>query len=79
MVSQVQYDSIPENFTTPYDRMKLAAMIVAVVALLIRPRLLLFPFIAFYILFGLVREAYRLFYLGVGKVTGRSENGGKTR
>jgi len=71
MVSQVQYDSIPETFTTPFDRVKLAALIVAVIALLIRPRLLLFPVIAFYILFGLVREAYRLFYLGMGKVTGR--------
>jgi len=71
MVSQVQYDSIPENFASPFDRIKLAALIVAVIAAVIRPRLLLFPLMAFYILFGLLREAYRLFYLGVGKVTGR--------
>ncbi len=71
MVSQVQYDSIPEQFGSPQARMKMAAIVLAVIAILIRPRLLLFPIIGLYILFGLIREAYRLFYLGVGKVTGR--------
>jgi CDP-diacylglycerol--serine O-phosphatidyltransferase len=71
MVSQVQYDSLPENFSSRWDRLKLAVLIVALVAILFQPRLLLFPFIAVYILFGLVREAYRLFFLGVGKVTGK--------
>jgi CDP-diacylglycerol--serine O-phosphatidyltransferase len=71
MVSQVQYDSLPEHFSSRWDRIKLAALIVGTVAVLFQPRLLLFPFIAVYILFGLVREAYRLFFLGVGKVTGR--------
>lgn len=71
MVSQVQYDAIPDQFQTQQERLKLAVVIVAGLALLFRPRLLLFPFIALYILYGLLREAYRLFYLGVGKVTGR--------
>ena len=71
MVSQVQYDAVPEHFSSRWEKIKLAALIVAAVAILIQPRLLLFPFIGLYILFGLVREAYRLFYLGVGKVTGR--------
>jgi hypothetical protein len=51
--------------------MKLAALIVGGIAALVQPRLLLFPLIAAYILFGMVREAYRLFDLGVGKMTGR--------
>ena len=71
MVSQVQYDTLPEHFSARWDRIKLAALIIASVAVLFRPRLLLFPSVALYILFGLVREAYRLFYLGVGKMTRR--------
>jgi CDP-diacylglycerol--serine O-phosphatidyltransferase len=70
MVSQVQYDAIPDQFSTPYDRLKLAAVFIAAVAVVVRPRLLLFPVVIFYILFGLGREAYRLLYLGMGKVTG---------
>lgn len=76
MVSQVQYDAFPDQFQSRQERIKLAVMIlaaviVAVSAIVFRPRLLLFPIVGLYILFGLVREAYRLFYLGVGKVTGR--------
>lgn len=72
MVSQVQYDTLPEHFGARWERIKLAALTVAAVAILLEPRLLLFPVIAAYILFALVREAYRLFYLGVGKVTRRT-------
>ena len=71
MVSQVEYDAVPEQFSTRSERLKLVVMVVAVVALLFRPRVLLFPLIALYILSGLVREAYRLFYAGVGRMTGR--------
>jgi len=71
MVSQVQYDTLPEHFSSKWDRAKLAALILAAVAVLINNRLMLFPVIASYILFGLIREAYRLFFLGVGRVTGR--------
>jgi CDP-diacylglycerol--serine O-phosphatidyltransferase len=78
MVSQVQYDTLPESFATPWDRTKAAALAVAAVALLIQPRLLLFPLIAVHILFGLGREGYRLFYVGVGKVTGRPYGRRKT-
>lgn len=78
MVSQVQYDSLPEHFATPWDRVKAAAVAVAAVALLIQPRLMLFPLIAAYILFTLGREGYRLFYVGVGKVTGRPYGRRKT-
>jgi len=71
MVSQVQYDTLPEHFGTPWERTKAAALAVAAVALAFNPRLLLFPLVGAYILFAVGREAYRLFYLGVGKVTGR--------
>ncbi len=71
MISQVQYDTLPEHFSSRWDRTKLAALIVAGATVLVDTRLMLFPVIASYILFGLIREAYRLFFLGVGKVTGR--------
>ncbi|MCD6250617.1 MAG: CDP-diacylglycerol--serine O-phosphatidyltransferase [candidate division Zixibacteria bacterium] len=72
MVSQIQYDALPERFSSKCDRVKLAAIIIAVVAVFIDSRLMLFPIVASYILFGLIREAYRLFFLGVGKVSAHS-------
>lgn len=78
MVSQIQYDTMPETFSGRWDRTKAAALVVAAIALAIRPRLLLFPIVAAYILFGLIREGYRLFFLGVGKVTGRPYGRRKT-
>jgi len=71
MVSQVQYDTIPDTFQTKAARLRLIALLIAGVAVLFSPRLLLFPMLAFYILFGMVRELYRLYHVGVGKVTGR--------
>ncbi len=71
MISQIQYDAIPEQFGTVQDRIKLAVLSMAALGLVFRPRLLLFPLVALYILFGMLREAYRLFYLGMGKVAGR--------
>ncbi len=70
MVSQVEYDILPDNTRSIYDRMRVLVLISGVVAVLIMPRLLLFPVIAVYILFGVGRELYRLTYLGVGRVTG---------
>ena len=71
MVSQVQYDAIPENFHTRQGRIKLGLLLLAGLLILFFPRLLLFPILASYILFGMIREFYRLFAVGVGKVTGR--------
>lgn len=77
MVSQVQYDAIPERFDTKTARVKLIVLLVAGATLILGmvvgygPRHLLFPFLALYILFGVVREFYRLFTVGYGKVTGR--------
>jgi len=78
MVSQIQYETMPETFATHWDRMKAAALVVAAICLAFRPRLLLFPIVVAYILFGLGREGYRLFYVGVGKVTGRPYGRRKT-
>lgn len=74
MVSQVPYESFPEKFDTLHHRIMLGAALIAAVSIIFKPRLLLFPFIALYILNGMVRELIRLFGIGVNKVTGRSED-----
>jgi len=78
MVSQVEYDPMPDRFQTKEDRIKLIAIILAVIGLIIRPRLLLFPIVLLYILSGMVRELYRFLNLGVGKMTGRPYGRRKT-
>lgn len=78
MVSQVQYDAFPENFDTPQNRIKLVALVAAGVVVILSPRLLLFPVVALYILFGMAREMFRLFHVGVGKVTGRQHGRRRT-
>ncbi|UCC44575.1 MAG: CDP-diacylglycerol--serine O-phosphatidyltransferase [Candidatus Zixiibacteriota bacterium] len=80
MVSQVQYDALPDRFNSWYDRFKVAVLavflIVIVISVLVNGqlfnyRVLLFPFIGLYILSGIVREFLRLSTVGVGKVTRR--------
>ncbi len=71
MVSQIEYDAMPDKFTTREDKLKYIAIVVGIIAVIIRPRLLLFPLVSVYILSGMFREAYRLSNAGVGKVTGR--------
>ncbi len=78
MVSQVQYDSFPDNFDTPQNRIKLIILVLAGIVVIFKPRLLLFPVCALYILFGMGREVFRLFHVGVGKVTGRPYGRRKT-
>jgi CDP-diacylglycerol--serine O-phosphatidyltransferase len=73
MVSQVQYDTLPEKLDTPSARVKVGVAALAAVVLLFAPRLLLFPIVALYILFGMLREFVRVFHKGVGRVTNRSE------
>lgn len=68
MVSQIQYDTFPDRFDSRQARIKAACLLIAAVLIIIKPRLLMFPFFASYILFGMIREVYRLFYKGVGKV-----------
>ncbi len=72
MVSQVSYDALPERFTSPENRIKLVALSVAGVAVVFWPRLLLFPLAATYILFGMVRELYRLLSSRVGRAAHRN-------
>jgi CDP-diacylglycerol--serine O-phosphatidyltransferase len=71
MVSQVRYDTLPERFDTTERRIKLGVLLLAGAAIIFRPRLLLFPFCTSFILFGIVREFYRLFHRSVGRVAGR--------
>jgi len=61
MVSQVEYDTFPEEFNTMQGRLKLLVLIVAAVAVILKPRLVLFPVFSLYILFGMLRELYWLF------------------
>lgn len=68
MVSQVEYDSMPDRFNTVRNRIKIGIFVIAAVAALANPQLLLFPIFAAYIIFGLVRAAYKYLYLGVGMV-----------
>jgi CDP-diacylglycerol--serine O-phosphatidyltransferase len=79
MVSQIEYDSMPDRFNTKRNKIKFIFIVIAAAAALWKPRLLLFPIFALYIIIGLVREAYRYFYLGVGFVRrragSREENG----
>ena len=60
MVSQVEYDTIPDHFHTRRDRIKLIYIIILALAALIRPRLLMFPGFMAYIAVGLSKEAARI-------------------
>ncbi len=71
MVSQVEYDSLPDRFNTVRNRIKIAIVVIAAIAVLANPQLLLFPTFALYVIFGLVRAAYKYLYLGVGMVKRR--------
>ncbi len=77
MVSQVQYDALPDHFDSFQARVKLVVLVLAGVLAIIQPRLLLFPVMALYILQGMIRELYRLAYAGVGRVTGRQGANGQ--
>jgi len=71
MVSQIEYDAMPDRFRSRKNRIKLLVMSIAAIGLLAKPRLLLFPIFGLYIIIGLVREGYRLLYLGVDYVKKR--------
>lgn len=72
MVSQISYDALPDRFTSSENRVKLIALSLGGVAVVFFPRLLLFPLVAAYILFGMIRELYRLLSARVGKVANRN-------
>lgn len=68
MVSQVEYDSMPDRFNSIKNRIKIGIFVIAALAALANPQLLLFPIFGIYIIYGLVRAAYKYLYLGVGMV-----------
>ncbi len=71
MVSQVKYDAFPDKFDTPQAKRKLALLVISAIIIIIKPRLLLFPFFALYILYGMAQQIYVLLNAGVGKVTNK--------
>jgi CDP-diacylglycerol--serine O-phosphatidyltransferase len=60
MVSQVEYDTIPDHFNSRQNRIKLLYLICLAVAALVRPRLLMFPVFLAYVVIGLIKEAVRI-------------------
>jgi len=78
MVSQIEYESFPDRFETKQNRIKLVIALILIPAVIYKPRLLLFPVVSLYILYGIIKEFYRLFYVGVGKVTRRTHRRRKT-
>lgn len=76
MVSQVQYDVVPDRLELLARPVKMAVVIggpLVLLAAILWPRLVLFPLFSLYILLGIVRESYRLLNIGVGKVTTRTK------
>lgn len=78
MVTQIEYESFPDRFETKQNRIKLIILLILIPAVIYKPRLLLFPLVSLYILYGMIKEFYRLFNVGVGKVTGRTYRRRKT-
>lgn len=75
MVSQVEYDAMPDRFHTTRNKYILIFIVVVGVIILAKPKLLaqllLFPICALYIIIGLVREAYRI---GSGVIRRRQDD-----
>ena len=63
MVSQIEYEAVPDNFNTRRNRVKFLYVVVLALAALIRPRLLMFPIFAFYVITGIVKESVRMIKL----------------
>ena len=60
MISTVSYDTLPERFDSLENRWRMVGVFVFLVAVLIKPRLMIFPFVALYIALGLLREMWRI-------------------
>ncbi len=69
MVSQVQYETFPDKVEDRESRIKFILSLISIVVILFKPRLLLFPILSLYILFGMIREIVRLLSKGVIKVS----------
>lgn len=81
MVSQVEYDALPDNFNTRHNRLKLLYMVVLAIAGIIRPRIMIFPILLLYIGYGLVKEAMRIVRLATATVSrnGRNDQSARSR
>lgn len=58
MVSTVVYEAKPRSLRTVKDKIKFAYLLLGTVAVVLKPRLALFPLFAFYVLYGIFREIY---------------------
>jgi len=68
MVSQVNYDALPERFDRKENRWRMLVIFIFLVAVIVSPKLAIFPFVAGYILFGFGRSMHRtLFGRRIGK------------
>jgi CDP-diacylglycerol--serine O-phosphatidyltransferase len=64
MVSGIEYETLPGfSFSDRKNKIKLVYIFVFLIALIINPRLALFPFGMLYILSGLVKGGYELFHI----------------
>jgi CDP-diacylglycerol--serine O-phosphatidyltransferase len=62
MVSGIEYETLPKfSFADRKNKVKLVYLFVFLVALIINPRMALFPFCMLYILSGFAKGAYELF------------------
>lgn len=59
MVSTIAYDALPERFDRKENRWRMVVIFIFLVAVLVSPKLAIFPFVAGYILFGLGRYMHR--------------------
>jgi len=72
MVSQIEYDTVPDRLRRRSERVKGALALIVVLALIYNPQLTLFPVMAIYIASGALREMYRFFIAGVERVRNRN-------
>jgi CDP-diacylglycerol--serine O-phosphatidyltransferase len=77
MVSQIEYDALPDNFNTRENRIKIIYIVGLVLAALINPRLLMFPFFVVYIMIGLVKEGFRIVRLASSGGNGDQDQPGE--
>jgi CDP-diacylglycerol--serine O-phosphatidyltransferase len=68
MVSTVAYDTLPERFDTTENRLKALGIFVFLVAVLIKPRMMIFPGVALYILLGVGKEGWRIMLGGSRRI-----------
>jgi CDP-diacylglycerol--serine O-phosphatidyltransferase len=61
MVSGVTYETFPENLSTVENKLKFLLLFVFIIAVIIKPRLVMFPAVLAYVLTCLIRELVTMF------------------